>query len=182
MRLQASISPTSDDLIDALTTVVSKAAAVILAVRRGTMNTRLKADQSPVTAADEASETTILAGVGEALPGVPIVSEEAFSRSPPRLEDGDFGLVDPLDGTREFVAGSDEFCVNLAVVIDGRPRLGIIAAPALGIVWRTSAGGGGERLLLPPGEPAANARETTSIRPRAWPETGAAAAISRSHL
>jgi 3'(2'), 5'-bisphosphate nucleotidase len=182
MRLQAHVSQTSAGLIDALTTVVSQAAAAILVVRQGTVDTRMKADRSPVTAADEASEATILAGLGEVLPGVPTVSEEAFGRSPPQLNSHNFVLIDPLDGTREFVAGRDEFCINLAVVTDGRPRLGIIAAPALGMLWRTAAGGGAERFLLAPGEPAANTREVTSIRPRAWPKTDAAAAVSRSHL
>ena len=182
MRLRVSISQSDRGLIDALTTVLSKAAAVILVVRKGALDTRMKADRSPVTAADEASETTILAGLGEVLPGVSVVSEEAFGRSPPQLDGNNFVLVDPLDGTREFIAGSDEFCINLAVVTDGRPRLGIIAAPALGMLWRTTAGGGAERLELAPGEPAANARTITPIRPRTWPELDAAAAVSRSHL
>jgi 3'(2'), 5'-bisphosphate nucleotidase len=182
MRLRVSISQSDRGLIDALTTVLSKAAAVILVVRKGALDTRMKADRSPVTAADEASETTILAGLGEVLPGVSVVSEEAFGRSPPQLDGNNFVLVDPLDGTREFIAGSDEFCINLAVVTDGRPRLGIIAAPALGMLWRTTAGGGAERLELAPGEPAANARKITPIRPRTWPELDAAAAVSRSHL
>src|SRR5712672_807572 len=182
MRLRVSISQSDRGLIDALTTVLSKAAAVILVVRKGALDARMKADRSPVTAADEASETTILAGLGEFLPGVSIVSEEAFGRSPPQLDGNNFVLVDPLDGTREFVAGSDEFCVNLAIVTDGRPRLGIIAAPALGTIWRTAAGGGAERLQLVPGEPAARARDIIPIRPRAWPGTDAAAAVSRSHL
>lgn len=184
--MQHSASQTDAGLIDALTTIVSKAAAVIMIVRQGipggALNTRVKPDHSPVTAADEASEATILAGLGDVLPGVPTVSEEAFGRSPPRLEGNNFVLIDPLDGTREFVAGSDEFCINLAVVANGRPRLGIIAAPALGLFWRTAAGGGAERLQLHPGEPAAHARDITPIQPRAWPRTDATAAVSRSHL
>src|SRR5690242_34342 len=61
-----------------------------------------------------------------------------------------FALVDPLDGTREFVAGRDEFTINVALVSDGRPWLGIVAAPARGLLWRGIEGGGAERLLLTP--------------------------------
>ena len=115
-----------------MTTIVSRAAAAILAARSGALDTRTKPDRSPVTAADDASEMVIMEGLAGVLPGVPIVSEEASGRVPPQLHGDRFVLVDPLDGTRELVAGRDEFCVCLAVVSGGRPRLGIIAAPALG--------------------------------------------------
>src|SRR5262245_24852766 len=123
---------------------MSKAAAAILSARQSTLDTRMKADRSPVTAADEASEATILAGLGQILPGIPIVSEEAFDRGAPRLAVADFLLIDPLDGTRELVAGRDEFCINLALVTEGRPSLGIVAAPGRGMLWRTAKGGGSE--------------------------------------
>jgi 3'(2'), 5'-bisphosphate nucleotidase len=170
------------DLIDELTNIVSRAAAAILAVRAGVLNVRAKDDRSPVTAADEASEAIILEGVARMLPGVAIVSEEAFGAAPPERLGESFALVDPLDGTREFVSGSDEFCVNLAVAEGGCPRLGIIAAPALGLIWRTAAGGGAERLRLAPGAPASAAAERTAIRTRPLPAKGIVAAISRSHL
>jgi 3'(2'), 5'-bisphosphate nucleotidase len=110
-----------------------------------------------------------------------IVSEEAAGRAaPPRLGDS-FMLVDPLDGTREFIAGRDEFTVNIALVVAGMPMLGVIAAPARGVMWRT-AGGGAERLRLAPGAPAAAARDHTTIQPRLWPQQRAAVAVSRSHL
>ena len=180
--MQASDMFSDPRLIDELTSIVSRAAAAILAVRAGTLAPRTKADASPVTAADEASEAVILEGLARALPGVPVVSEEAHGRAPSTLAGGDFALVDPLDGTRELVAGRDEFCVNLALVSGGRPRLGIIAAPVLGLVWRTTAGGGAERLQLTPGAPASAGTGRTAIRPRAWPRSGAIAAVSRSHL
>jgi 3'(2'), 5'-bisphosphate nucleotidase len=175
-------SEASAGLLAALTTIVSRAAAAILAARDGALDTRTKPDRSPVTAADDASETVIIEGLAGVLPGIPIVSEEASGRVRPQLHGDRFILVDPLDGTRELVAGRDEFCVNLAVVSGGRARLGIIAAPALGLIWRTAAGGGAERLRLAPGAPASAASEHTPIRPRPWPPTGAAAAVSRSHL
>src|SRR5262249_19892378 len=143
-------------LIDDLTSIVSRAAAAILAARAGALAPRRNAPASPVTAADEAAESVILDGLRQALPGVPVVSEEAGA--PPDLTGDAFVLVDPLDGTRELLAGSDEFCINLAVVRDGRAQIGIMSSPTAGLVWRTAAGGGAERLRLgprrPPGAPA----------------------------
>ena len=97
------------------------------------------------------------------LPGVPVVSEEAAERAPPSgLRDRDFVLVDPLDGTRELVAGRDEFTVNVALVSGGRPHLGIVAAPALGLLWRGYPGRGAERLRLPPARRPPPARRSRS--------------------
>jgi 3'(2'), 5'-bisphosphate nucleotidase len=168
--------------IDELTTVVSQAAAAILAARAVSLNVRSKKDQSPVTAADDAAEGIIMAGVARLLPGVPIVSEEAVYRLPPGPFEGDFVLIDPVDGTRELVAGRDEFTVNVAVVSDGRPVLGIIAAPARGLIWRTATSGGTERFALRPGAPAEEARDRAAIRPRSPSDTALVAAVSRSHL
>ena len=124
-------------------------------------------DRSPVTAADHAAEAVILAGLARELPGVPVVSEEAAGHARrPALADS-FFLVDPLDGTREFLAGRDEFTVNIAIVRGGRPVLGIVAAPALGLLWRGSRGGRAERLRLAPGAPASAAQERSRIRCRA---------------
>jgi 3'(2'), 5'-bisphosphate nucleotidase len=169
-------------LLDELTTIVSAAAAAILAVRAGALDARTKADLSPVTAADEAAETVILDGLARVLPGVAVVSEEAASSTPPARLPDSFVLVDPLDGTRELLAGRDEFTVNVAVVSGGHPRLGIVAAPAQGVLWRGREGRGAERLHLSPGAPASAARERSAIRTRAFPRAGLVAVVSRSHL
>jgi 3'(2'), 5'-bisphosphate nucleotidase len=166
-------------LIDALTGIVSHAAAAILKARAGALATRHKADLSPVTAADEAAEAVILEGLARVLPGVPVVSEEAGATA--ELAGDAYFLVDPLDGTRELVAGRDEFCVNIALVLAGRARLGLIGSPALGLIWRTGAQGA-ERLTLAAGAEPKSATERSAIRTRPWPQTGAIAAISRSHL
>jgi 3'(2'), 5'-bisphosphate nucleotidase len=132
-----------------------------------------------VTAADEAAEAIILDGIARLLPGVPVISEEAAGRAPPAGPGPEFVLVDPLDGTRELVAGRDEFTVNVALVREGRPFLGIVAAPALGLLWRGYPGYGAERLRLTPdgvvgeGEP---------IHTRTCPAAGLIATVSRSHL
>jgi 3'(2'), 5'-bisphosphate nucleotidase len=176
------IAVTDGALLDRLTTIVSAAAAAILEVRAGSLDTRTKADSSPVTAADHAAEAVILAGLAHELPGVPVVSEEAAGQAPPAHLPDTFILVDPLDGTREFIAGRDEFTVNVAIVRGGRPVLGIVAAPALAMLWRGAEAMPAERLRLSPGAPASAAQERTAIRCRALPNGGLVAAVSRSHL
>jgi 3'(2'), 5'-bisphosphate nucleotidase len=176
-RSEGGIEP----LLDQLTTLVSRAAAAILAARASGLNPLSKADRSPVTAADMVAESVIMAGLAALAPGVPVVSEESVEANPPGRLDGDFILVDPLDGTRELVAGRDEFTVNVAVLRAGRPALGIIAAPAYGLLWRGRVGAGAERLRLAPGAPAADARERVTIRTRPRPATELIAAVSRSH-
>jgi len=100
---------------------------------------RAKRDGSPVTDADEAAEAVILAGLARLTPEIPVVSEERIaagdrpfgaSAAPAR-----FWLVDPLDGTREFVAGNGEFCVNVGLVVDGYPAIGVIHAPVDDVTW-----------------------------------------------
>jgi 3'(2'), 5'-bisphosphate nucleotidase len=174
------ISALDRPLLDALTSIVSDAGAAILSACTRALATRTKADASPVTAADHAAEAVILAGLARVLPGVTVVSEEAAAR-PERLPDT-FILVDPLDGTRELVAGRDEYTVNVAIVIGGRPRLGIVSAPAQGLIWRGIEGQGGERLRLAPGQPVSAAAEIMAVRTRAAPSTGLIAVASRSHL
>jgi 3'(2'), 5'-bisphosphate nucleotidase len=169
-------------LLDELTTIVSLAAAAILAARARSLDARLKADQSPVTAADHAAEAVILEGLARVLPGMAVVSEEAVGRAPAASLSDSFVLVDPLDGTRELLAGRDEFTVNVALLSGGRPRLGIIAAPAQGLLWRGIEGEGAERLHLLPGAPASAARQRIAIRARSCPRSGLVAAVSRSHF
>jgi len=161
-----------------LTAIVARASALIRAVSQATVSHRLKPDQSPVTTADEASEAAILEGLSRLLPSVPVVSEEMASRTAPPALSRSFIVVDPLDGTREFLAGRDEFTINLAIITRGVPIAGIIAAPSRGLIWRGIVGGPAERLrLLPDG-----ADQPQAIRTRRWPDQGAIAVVSRSHL
>lgn len=169
-------------LLDELTSVVSRAAAAVLIARATGLASRTKTDLSPVTAADDAAEAVILEGVRRLLPGVPIVSEEAAERAAPAPVDRDFVLIDPVDGTRELLAGRDEFSINVAVISGGRPTLGIIAAPARGLIWRTASAGGAERLRLRPGAGADAAQDRTLIRSRRYSGGILIAAVSRSHL
>ena len=182
MRPHDDIVAVDGRLLDELTTIVSAAAAAILAARAGSLEVRTKADLSPVTAADHAAEALILEGLARLLPGVCVVSEEAAGCAPPDRIPDSFVLVDPLDGTRELLAGRDEFTINLALVSGGCPRLGIIAAPAWGVLWRGIAGRGAERLRLAPGAPAGAGHERSAIRTRPSPPSGLVAVVSRSHL
>jgi 3'(2'), 5'-bisphosphate nucleotidase len=141
----------------------------------------IKPDQSPVTAADRAADEVIVAGLARILPGTCVVSEEAAEGALPGGLPDTFVLVDPLDGTRELIAGREEFTVNVALVSGGRPRLGLVAAPSQGRIWRGVEGRGAERLRLRPGAPAAEA-ERIAIRTRPCPRSGIVAAVSRSHL
>ena len=156
--------------VDRLTTIVSRAAAAILAFNPATAPRRTKSDCSPVSAADEAANAIILEQLSHLAPNMPIVSEETTcANCTPAAFAGFFALVDPLDGTREFLAGRNEFTVNVALVIGGTPVVGIIAAPALALVWRGVAGRGAERICLSPGEDVSQATQRTSIRTRRRP-------------
>src|SRR6202050_4801155 len=129
-------------LMQPLTDLVIRAGAAILAVNRGAMRVDGKLDGSPVTEADLAADRIIADGLAWLVPEIPTLSEERVGLAKPPYR-GSFFLIDPLDGTKEFVAGRDEFTVNLALVTNGTPILGIIGAPALGLVWRGLVGQGG---------------------------------------
>ena len=174
-------APLDQRLLDELTLIASQAAAAILSVPGSALGLRDKANRSPVTAADEASEKIILDGLSRLFPEVPVVSEEAAARPAPATLGEQFFLIDPLDGTREFIAGENEYTVNIALIVRGNPIAGIIAAPALATVWRGIAGQGAERMKLQPGAAVDRATERTAIRTRPKPQTGLVAMTSRSH-
>src|SRR5437667_2224571 len=134
-------------LIGPLTDLVIRAGAAILAVNRSAMKVDGKADGSPVTEADLAADRIIGEGLARLAPDISSLSEERVQLAKLPYKDS-FFLIDPLDGTKEFVAGRDEFTVNLALVTHGTPLLGIVGAPALGLIWRGIVGRGAERLTL----------------------------------
>ncbi len=134
-----------------------------------------------MTAADEASEALILEGLAHLMPGVPVIAEESVGRGRPKALGPSFLVVDPLDGTKEFLAGRDEFTVNVALVTNGTPIAGIIAAPALGLIWRGVVGGGAERLRVKPGATPSEAYDRSNIHARAAPAR-LTVATSRTHL
>src|SRR6202035_3641782 len=153
-------------LMDPLTDLVIRAGAAILAVNRAAMRIDGKIDGSPVTEADLAADRIIGEGLARLIPAVPAISEERVHLAKPPY-DGSFFLIDPLDGTKEFVAGRSEFTVNLALVTNGTPLLGIIGAPALGLIWRGLVGRGAERLTTNDG-----ALVPGPIHTRPFPQAG----------
>ncbi len=167
--------------LDALTEIVSRAAAATLATSFSSVERRIKSDLSPVTAADEASEAVIVEGVSRLLPGVTVIAEESIGRTAVAAIEPSFVIVDPLDGTKEFLAGRDEFTVNVAIVTQGIPIAGIIAAPAQGLLWRGVVGDKAERLRLRFGAGPAEAYDRSFIRARPAPDR-LVVATSRSHL
>lgn len=165
-------------LLEPLTDLVALAAAAILDVTKITAED--KPDGSPVTQADLAADAVIVDGLMRLRPDIPVVSEERVdAETGPYL--ASFFMVDPLDGTREFIAGHNDYTVNVALVSGGRPLLGVIGAPALGLLWRGIVGVGAERMKL-----AADAGERTASREpvhaRPLPQGEWIAAVSRSHL
>ena len=165
------------DLMDELTGITAHAAKAILDFGRA-IGLRSKTDGSPVTAADEAAEAIICDGLKRLAPAVPVISEEHAAREKPKpIAGGSYFLVDPLDGTREFIAGRDEYTINIALMTDRAPMLGVICAPALGIVWRGVVGRGAVRLSF---ESRTEAPAPIHARPR--PKSEAVVMVSRSHL
>jgi 3'(2'), 5'-bisphosphate nucleotidase len=168
----------ADMLIEPLTELVIRAGSAVLSVNRAVMSVREKIDRSPVTEADLAANRILLEGLSRLAPGVLALSEESAHLANPSPHEM-FFLVDPLDGTKEFVAGRNEFTVNVALVSSGSPLLGIISGPALGTVWRGVVGQGAERLTLRDG--VRSVAEAIHTKPR--PPTGEPwlVAVSRSH-
>jgi 3'(2'), 5'-bisphosphate nucleotidase len=165
-------------LMEAVTALAVQAALVIRnSIGKG--GVRCKADGSPVTAADIASDSVICGGLSNIAPAIPIISEEQTQASAGPGSGESYFLVDPLDGTREFVAGRDEYAVNIALLTHGSPLLGVITAPALGLIWRGIAGDGAERLTFAPD---GKISVPEGIRARTRPRREPVVVVSRSHL
>ena len=127
-------------------------AAIMEAYRATELEIERKADESPVTAADLAADRIIVEGRRAACPGIPVVTEErAETHAQP--EGARHFLVDPLDGTKEFIQRRGEFTVNIALIEDGAPAAGVVYAPAAGRLFRTAGDGGAveERGAFDPG-------------------------------
>ena len=120
------------ELAEALASVIRRAGKAVLEARAQGFETRYKDDASPVTSADLESEAIVTSALSDICPEIPVVGEESFSREPTGAAlPARFFLLDPLDGTREFVAGREDFTINAALIEDGVPTLGVLFAPAL---------------------------------------------------
>lgn len=159
-------------LLDRLLPIVRDAGELIMTIYRSDFSVRGKADQSPVTEADERAEALILPALAALLPGTPIVAEEAVAAGKVPAVAERFWLVDPLDGTKEFISRNGEFTVNIALIENGAPTLGVVLAPALGRLFAGAVGHG------------AFVEDADGRRPiavRAVPEAGLTVVASRSH-
>src|SRR5262245_30822261 len=146
---------------------------------RADLGERAKPDASPVTDADHAAEAIILAGLRRLTPEVPVVAEEEVAAGRvPSVEGQPFWLVDPLDGTKEFLRRNGEFTVNIALVEDGRLVVGVVLAPASGRLWRGVVAGAGRDGFAEEAPADGSARR---IRVRPVPAAGATVYTSRTH-
>jgi 3'(2'), 5'-bisphosphate nucleotidase len=161
-----------DDLIALISVLADKAGEAIMAVRARGFDVERKEDRSPVTDADHAAEAIIVAGLREATPGIPVIAEEEVAGGRITAASAEFWLVDPLDGTREFAAGHDEFAVNIGLVRDGRAVLGVVGVPAMGELFGGIVGRGAWKR---------RAGVTAAIHVRRTPPEGVTVLASRYH-
>lgn len=168
------------DLIDDLTDIAIDAGASIMTLYEKPIKVTEKEDKSPVTEADQAAEDIILKRLSEVAPDIPVVSEEAAAAGHiPEFGDR-FFLVDPLDGTREYIKRNGEFTVNIALIEYGRAAAGIVYAPALSLLYAGAATKGAFEMKVD-AHNKAQAGERREITTRPMPADGLVAIASRSH-
>ena len=162
-----------------LAAIAAEAGAIVMRHYRAETGLRLKDDRSPVTDADEEAEAFILAALARAFPDMPVAAEEAAAAGRACAPSAHFFLVDPLDGTREFLNRTGEFTVNIAEVENGVAVAGAVYAPARARLFLGGADGAYE-IAAEPGMPI-NLRAARRIRVRAPASDGLVAVGSRSH-
>jgi 3'(2'), 5'-bisphosphate nucleotidase len=155
-----------------LADITEEAAALILPLWRSGLTVMNKADDSPVTVADQRAERLILDRLAAAFPDIPVVSEEDAAESgAPKTIARRFFLVDPLDGTKAFVRGDQHFTVNIGLIEDGIAVAGAVTAPPMGETWFTGPQGAMKRSLGGPPAP---------VRVRPWRQGAAVCLISHT--
>jgi 3'(2'), 5'-bisphosphate nucleotidase len=166
-------------IADIFAEIALEAAVAVMAVYAGDSRARRKLDGSPVCDADEAAEAIILKRLAMRLPHHPVLAEESASRGEKMVAGQTFILVDPLDGTREFLRQNGEFTVNIGLIVDSAPRAGVVYAPAFGQLW--IGGATASTCEVAPGAalPPPEARRAIHVRP--VPQQGLTALVSRSH-
>jgi 3'(2'),5'-bisphosphate nucleotidase len=171
-------APSADPRLMHLIDAALKGARVVMAVYGTDFSVARKADNTPVSEADLGSERAISEALSSTFPGLPIVAEEASAAGTPATTGSAFILVDPLDGTKEFISRNGEFTVNVALIDDGVPVAGVVLGPAIGVAYAGSRKGAWRGTL------AANLQNIEGwkpIRVRVSPEHPIAVA-SRSHM
>jgi 3'(2'), 5'-bisphosphate nucleotidase len=178
-KINAELPIDRDAIADIFAEIALEAAVAVMVVYARDSRARRKLDGSPVCDADDAAEAIILKHLAMRLPHLPVLAEEAASRGETTVAGQTFILVDPLDGTREFLAHNDEFTVNIGLIVDSAPLAGVVYAPAFGQLWIGGAAAStcevAAGVALPP--PA----ERRVIHARPAPRQGLTALVSRSH-
>lgn len=166
------MSATLSPHLETLVRIAQAAGIVVMRHYEAGCDTRVKADRSPVTDADEEAETLILAELALAFPNVPLVAEEEAAAGRVARVGSRFFLVDPVDGTKEFIKRGGEFTVNIGEIVDGAPVSGVVFAPAIGRLFVGAVGEGAFEI---------SGGVTRAIAARAPAEDGLVAVSSKSH-
>ena len=161
-------------LLPALEDLARRAGDVVMEIYNSDFAVETKGDSSPVTEADRRAEAVILPGLASLMPGIPAVAEEeAAAGRLPHIGNGPFWLIDPVDGTKEFIKRNGEFTVNIGLISGGIPVAGVVFSPALGLMW-SAIGPGTATKVDAQGQRA-------PIACRIPPASGAVVLTSRSH-
>lgn len=166
-----------EDLLEAITVIAIEAGARIMDIYERGFLVSFKPDASPLTEADTLAEALILDRLGAAFPDIPVIAEEAVANGHAPACGRLFFLVDPLDGSKEFIARNGEFTVNIALIADGVPVAGVVHAPAIGRIWWGGIGHGAWAGTVNAGQIVV----PEAISTRLAPATGLTLVGSRSH-
>jgi 3'(2'), 5'-bisphosphate nucleotidase len=168
-------------ILEIMISAAIEAGRAACAIYQGEFEVQTKHDESPVTAADHAAEAIILARLGSSVPSIPVIAEEQVAAGRVPRTGREFFLVDPLDGTKEFIQRRGDFTVNIALVREGSPVLGVVYAPARSRLFAGDVGA--QRAFKSeqsPDDEAITAR--TEMHVRTPPNVGLTVVASRSHL
>ena len=166
--------------LSVLIALAHDAGRAIMSIYASDIATRYKGDLSPVTEADEMAEKVILAGLAKHFPDVPVIAEEQVAAGRVPAVGNRFFLVDPLDGTKEFLSRNGEFTVNIAIIEQGVPVSGVVYAPATRQMFWGERHAGAASALISPDEPCKN-HDFGKISVRSVPMDGLIVLASRSH-
>ncbi|WP_298815844.1 3'(2'),5'-bisphosphate nucleotidase CysQ [uncultured Roseibium sp.] len=173
----------TEEKISLLTQLAVQAGEEILKVYAEPFDVEKKSDGSPVTVADAAAEKVILAGLAQVFPEIPVVAEESVEAGILPVVEGRYFLVDPLDGTKEFLKRNGEFTVNIALIEDGNPVFGVVSAPALGeIFWGGSIAANQHKSAFKGRIETGKIVDVEPISVRTPPQSGLSVLASRSHM
>ncbi len=176
----AKLRKSPSEKLQTLVAIAAEAGAVIMSIYKGDVEVRQKNDESPVTRADVEAEAIILKRLAAFDPQTPVIAEEAVAGGKKPVAAPRFYLVDPLDGTREFISRNGEFTVNIAVIENSHPVTGVIFAPAIGRLFCGEKGSGAWQADFSVGDDLEQLAWRSFSTPPT-PSQGQIAVASRSH-